>query len=538
MSERFDYVVIGSGSSGSVIASRLSEDPNTSVLVLEAGGSDQEYFYRRPGALALVYQVPQLKKRVDWGYRTTPQKGMNNREMLYTRGKIVGGCSTVNGMLYVRGHRDDYDRWANEHGCTGWAWDDLLPLFKRSEGHEEGSNDAHGGSGPLRVTRQTHVSPVSHAWVEAASKAFETPMVDDFNSGNSEGLGVYQQTCHNRRRSSSSRAFLHEAVDQRDNLQLRIRCHVTKLLMDGTRVTGVAYEENGEPRTVEAGEVILSAGAVNSPQVLLLSGIGPADHLRSVGIDVNHDLPGVGGNLHDHLYVTMRFEAQNTGHRSHAPHFLAGMFRDYFFDKGWFGDTLLEAGGFTKSDPDQPRPDLQWLTVPWSYPEPNNDYDDKQTISKNESFTVLPILLYPKSRGTLRLRSASPFDSPLIDPAFLEHPDDVATIVKGVRLAREVAKTDPLRQHLKAEAFPGPQAQSDEAIAAHCRLAGHTVYHPVGTCKMGVDDQSVVDPASLKVYGLEGLRVADASIMPVLPGGNTNAPSICVGEKASDLIRG
>ena len=538
MSEEVDYVVIGSGSAGSVIAARLSEDPQVSVLVLEAGGMDDKYFYRRPGALGLVYQIPQLKKSADWGYKTVPLSGMDNREMPYTRGRIVGGCSTVNGMLYVRGHRDNYDRWV-ELGCEGWGWDDLLPLFKRSEGHEDGPTDAHGGDGPLQVTRQQGCSPVSDAWVEAASRVTGAPVVSDFNGGDNEGLGTYHQTCANRRRSSASVAFLHPALLERGNLQLRVGCLVSSLIIEDGRCTGVRYMQDGEAKEVRVrSEVVLSAGAIGSPQILQLSGIGHPDHLKAVGIDTVHALPGVGENLHDHLYVPLRFNAtQDTGHTSTAPHFLWGMFRDYFFDTGWFGKTFLEGGGFVKTTADQPRANLQYLTIPWAYPEPNDDIMEDGVISKTPSFTVMPILLYPKSRGSVRLRSSDPAAHPLIDPAYLVEDEDMELLLHGVKQSREIALSEPVRKFLPSEAFPGPAVQTDDQLRAHIRLAGKTVYHPVGSGKMGHDDLAVVDP-QLRVHGISGLRIADASIMPEIVGGNTNAPTICIGEKASDLIRG
>ena len=537
--DRWDYIVIGSGSSGGVIATRLAEDPTLRVLVLEAGGTDQKYFYKRPGGLALVYQVPQLKQAADWGYKTVPLKAMDNREMPYTRGRIVGGCSTVNGMLYVRGHRDNYDQWASEFGCEGWSYDEVLPLFKRSEGHEEGSSDFHGGSGPLQVSRQQDCSVVSDAWVEAASTVCAAPMLSDFNGAEQHGVGTYQQTCANRRRSSVSVAFLNPALERCANLELRINALVSKLVIERGRVTGVRYVQGGEEHVVYADrEVILSAGAIGSPQILMLSGIGPAAHLREHGIEVVHDLPGVGENLHDHLYVPLRYHATaDTGHTSTAPHFLWGMFRDFAFNKGWFGKTFLEGGGFVKTDASKVRPDLQFLTIPWAYPEPNDDVMDQGTIAKSHSFTVMPILLYPESRGSVRLRSAEPGAAPAIDPAYLVDDADMKVLLRGIEYSREIAATDPVAKYFKGEAFPGPQAKSEKALRAHIRLAAKTVYHPVGSCKMGVDELSVVDP-TLKVRGLEGLRIADASIMPRIVGGNTNAPSIMIGERAADLISG
>lgn len=533
----WDYIVIGSGSAGGVIATRLTEDPAVKVLVLEAGGTDEKYFYRRPGALGLVYQIPQLKKSADWGYKTVPLPAMDNREMPFTRGKIVGGCSTVNGMLYVRGHRDNYDRWANDLGCDGWSWNELLPLFKYSEGHEEGTSDFHGSDGPLQVTRQQDCSPVSQAWVEAAAAVTGAAQVSDFNAGDNEGLGIYQQTCANRRRSSVGVAFLRPAL-KRPNLTLEMSALVHKLLVEDGVVVGVRYQQGDQVHEVRASkEVVLCAGAVGSPQILLLSGIGPAEHLKEHNIDVVLDLPGVGQNLQDHLFVPIRFHATaHTGHTSTAPHFLWGMFRDYVTNTGWFGKTFLESGGFVKTDPSQPRADLQFLTIPWAYPEPNDDDPENAPIDKAHSFTVMPILLYPKSRGSVRLCSADPTEAPLIDPGYLQEDEDIQVLLKGLDWARQIAQTPPLSQYMIREAFPGDSVQGEAAMRAHIRLAGKTVFHPVGSCKMGVDDMAVVDP-QLRLRGLKGLRVADASIMPEIVGGNTNAPTICIGEKAAILLR-
>ena len=534
--ETYDYIVVGSGSAGSVIAARLGEDPTAKILVIEAGGKDGSYLFRRPGALAIVYQVPKLKEPVDWGYKTTPQKNIDNRKMPWTRGKIVGGCSTVNGMLYVRGHRDNYDEWRNL-GCDGWGYDDVLPYFKRSEGHEDGTSEFHGGEGPLRVTRQQGISPVSEAFKEAIAKVCGVPILDDFNGAVQECASTYQMTCADRLRSSTSVAFLHPAVE-RGNVALIVNAMVTKVVIDNGRATGVCVRHEGVDKTIHASkEVILAAGAIGSPQLLLLSGIGPAAHLRDVGIDVVADVPGVGENLHDHLLVPVRFLAtKETGHRSTAPHFISGMLMDAFFGKGWFGKTFLEGGAFVKSSEDQPRPDIQFMSIPWAYPEPNDDEDQDPTISKKHSFTVLPGLIYPKSRGTVRLASGDPSRSPLIDPNYLDRDEDMQVLLRGLQLTREFARTEPLAQYIRGEANPGPEAKDDDALRAHVRLSSKTIYHPVGTCKMGVDDAAVVD-SQLRVRGIDGLRVADASIMPTIVGGNTNAPTIMIGEKAADLIR-
>jgi choline dehydrogenase-like flavoprotein len=533
----YDYVVVGAGSAGCVIAHRLSEDPGVRVLVLEAGGSDTSAVFRKPGMLAIIYQVPQLKKKADWGYATEPQTHMNDRKMPWTRGRIVGGCSTVNGMLYVRGNRKNYDDWAAA-GCTGWSYADVLPYFKKSECHEDGESEFHGGSGRLQVTRQQGISPVSDAFVDSIAAACGVARIEDFNGANQEGASTFQMTCRDRMRSSSAVAFLHPALETRKNIELQSGVVVSRLLVEKGRVVGVAYLKDGQAQEVRAGrEVVLSAGVIGSPQVLMLSGIGPADELRAAGVNVVHDLPGVGKNLQDHLMVPLRYLAtKDTGHRSTAAHFLKGMMDEYLFGKGWFGKTFLEGGAFVKSDASQPIPDIQFHSIPWAYPEPNDDGPGDPVISKEHSFTILPGLIYPKSRGEVRLRSTDPTAAPAIDPRYLENDDDVKLLLRAFEMSRAIAATKPLSNFLRGEATPGPAAVTEADIRAAIRLYAKTIYHPVGTCRMGVDGHAVVDP-QLRLRGIEGLRVADASIIPSIPGGNTNAPSIMIGEKAADLIK-
>jgi choline dehydrogenase len=532
----YDYVVVGAGSAGCVIAHRLTEDPAVRVLVLEAGGSDTSAIFRKPGMLAIVYQVPRLKKKADWGYSTTPQKHMNDRQMPWTRGKIIGGCSTVNGMLYVRGNRKNYDDWAAA-GCAGWSYADVLPYFKRSECHEDGESEFHGGAGRLQVTRQRGTSPVSDAFVDAIAASCGVPKLDDFNGARQEGASTFQMTCRDRMRSSSAVAFLYPALE-RPNLTLESGVMVSKLIVEKGRVTGVTYVKDGQTHTARAErEVVVSAGVIGSPQLLLLSGIGPADELRAAGVDVVHDLPGVGKNLHDHLMVPLRYAAtKDTGHRSTATHFFKGMLDEYLFGRGWFGKTFLEGGAFVKSDPSLPIPDIQFHSIPWAYPEPNDDGPAEPTISKEHSFTILPGLIYPKSRGEVRLQSTDPTQAPAIDPHYFEDDADVKTLLRAFEMARAIAATKPLSDFLRGEATPGPKVTSEADLRAAIRLYAKTIYHPVGTCRMGVDKTAVVDP-ELRLRGLEGLRVADASIMPSIVGGNTNAPSIMIGERASDLIK-
>jgi choline dehydrogenase-like flavoprotein len=529
----YDYIVLGAGSAGCVVAARLSEDPNRRVLILEAGGSDDSVFYRTPGMLGLVFEIPKLRAKSDWGYKTVPQQGLGGRELRYTRGRILGGCSSINGMMYVRGHRQNYDDWGKAN--PGWSYDDVLPYFRRSERHEDGSSEFHGGDGPLDVTRQREISPVSHAFVEAVSRRCNVPVLDDFNGAADEGSGYYHQTVVRRKRASTSVAFLRPALN-RPNLDLITHAFVSQILIERGRAVGVEYRRNGETHRVYAdGEVICSLGAIGSPQVLMLSGIGPAEHLRAKGIHVVRDMP-VGENLHDQFYVPMRFHAKDAGHRSHGPHFAAGMFQEFILRRGWMGETFIDAGAFVKTRPNEPLPDLQFFVAPWAYPEPNDDVP-KVRPDSTPSCTLLPTPLYPKSRGTVRLRSNDPDDKPLIDPAYLTEPEDLGTILRGYRLAREIAATEPLAGQLQGEVAPGADRTSDVELTAEIRHRCHTVYHPVGTCRMAPGDDGVVDE-QLRVKGIEGLRVADASIMPSIIGGNTNAPCIMIGEKCADMVRG
>lgn len=534
----YDYIIVGAGSAGCVIANRLAELQGVRILVVEAGGSDKSFLFRRPGALAIVYQVPELKERSDWGYRTAPQPFMDNRQMPWTRGKVLGGCSSVNGMLYVRGHKDNYDGW-RDLGNPGWGYDDVLPYFKKSEGHEDGESHYHGGAGPLHVSHQNGISVVSDAFNQAVSQVCNVPIIDDFNGSRQEGAGVYQMTCANRKRSSTSVAFLYPAT-QTGRVEIISEAMVKRIVVRDGRATGIEYfDKSGNLYTAYADqEIVLSAGAIGSPQIMMLSGLGPAKHLSAKGIPVVEDIPGVGQNLHDHLMVPIRYHAtKDTGHTSTALHFITGMMKDFLLNEGWFGKTFLEGGAFVKSSPDKPRPDIQYLCIPWAYPEPNDDGPEKPVIATTHSFTVLPGLIYPKSRGEITLRSSNPLDHPIMDPHYFENDDDMKILLKGIELTRQFAQTEPFSKFLKSEAVPGEHVTTEEGLRAHIRLFAKTIYHPVGTCKMGVDEMAVVDP-QLRVHGIEGLRIADASIMPNITGGNTNAPSIMIGEKAADLLKG
>lgn len=530
----YDYVIVGGGSAGCVVAHRLGEDRSVRVLVIEAGLSDRASVFRIPGMIATTHHDHETKG--DWNFRTAPQTHLDNRRLYHSRGKVLGGCSAMNGMLYVRGHRDNYDEW-RDLGNDGWGYQDVLPYFKRAECHELGESEYHGGRGPLRVSLQREVTEVSRAFVEAAARACRVPITEDFNGARQEGAGIYHTTSHNRRRCSTAVGYLHPAIE-RGNVEAITRAVVTGLHIEGRRVRGVKVVRGGHLETIHVErEVVLSAGVFGSPQVLMLSGIGPADHLKAHGIPVVLDLPGVGQNLHDHLMVPMRWDAtEHVEHRGTVGHFLGAVWNEWVNHKGWLGEAFLEGGAFVKLSPDAPRPNLQYHSLPWPHPEPNDD-DPKPFISKNYSFTMMPGLIYPESRGTMRLTSADPTVAPIIDPNYLAEARDMQVLVDGIRLSREIAATAPLSRYLVREGMPGPGARTESELRAAVRRHAKTIYHPVGTCKMGPGADAVVDE-TLRVRGLEGLRIADASIMPRIVGGNTNAPTIMIGEKAADLVRG
>jgi choline dehydrogenase-like flavoprotein len=532
----YDYIVIGSGSAGGIVASRLSEDPNATVLLLEAGGSDRTPLVRKPGMVGVVHQVKQLKRRFDWGFATVPQRHMNDRCVPYTRGKVIGGSSSINGMLYLRGHRENYDGWAAS-GCEGWSYEDVLPFFKKLESHEDGETAYHGASGPIRVTRHPadQISPVSNAFLEAASQVCGIPIGNDFNAENQNCASMFQMSASDGVRSAIGDCYVQPALE-RPNFHVEMRALVHRIVIENGRATGVEYQQPDGTHIARANrEVIVSGGAIGSPQVLMLSGIGPADHLRTHGIDVRLDLPGVGKNLHDHLFVPITYRSPTSLHRGTALHFLGGMMHEYLFGGGWFGRTSFEAGAFIKSFDGAHIPDVQLHTMPWGYFTPNQDGPGKPDLDTGHCLSILVTLIYPKSRGELLLTSDRPDQKPHIDPAFLKEPEDMQLLIRAIRKSREICAHPIMAEHLREELSPGAQSASEEELIEEIKLRGCTGYHPVGTCKMGVDDMAVVDP-KLRVRGLDGLRVADASIMPTVPGGNTNAPSMMIGERAAALI--
>ena len=533
----YDYIVIGSGSAGAIVAARLAEDPDVSVLLLEAGGSDRTTFVRKPGMISLVQQVKQLKEKVDWGFSTAPQAALNDRRITYTRGKVVGGSSSVNGMIYLRGNQQNYNDWA-ARGCDGWSFEDVLPFYKKLEDHQDGETEYHGAGGPIHVSRhpKDELSPVSVAFTKAVSAVCDIPILDDFNADNQNCASILQMSCAKGIRSGTGEGYVQPSLS-RLNFTLEMRALVQRVVIENQRATGVEYRQSGRRVVAHAKrEVILSGGAIGSPHLLMLSGVGPANHLREHGIEVKLDLPGVGKNLHDHVLVPLVFRARTSLHRGTAAHFLGGMMREYMFGKTWFGRSVFEACAFIKSDPSLPIPDLQLHTLPWGYPDPNQDGPERAHVDTGHCLSVLPTLLYPKSRGEVLLNSADAADAPHIDPAFLTEPEDMQFLLKAIRKCREICSHPEMKEHLAEELTPGADRTSDDELIEEIKLRAGTVYHPVGTCKMGVEEMAVVDPR-LRVRGIESLRVVDASIMPEVTGSNTNAPSMMIGERAAALIR-
>lgn len=526
-----DYVVVGAGSAGCIVARRLA-DTGASVVLLEAGPVDKTRLVRQPGMIAIMHSVPSVKKRLDWGYHTVPQKHAVNREIPSTRGKILGGSSSINGMLFVRGNQKNYDDWAAE-GCEGWSFEDVLPAYKRMENWEDGANDLRGSGGPIQVTRPSNITQASLDFVEALSDTAGVPKIDDYNGKSQEGASIFQQSAYKGLRYSTSVGYLDK--HNLPNLTVETGATISRVVIEGSRAVGVEVLGKDGSRIIRANkEVVLSAGVFGSPQILMLSGIGPAHHLRERGIEVRVDLP-VGENLHDHLFVPMTFVMKSAVHRGTAPYFFSGIIKEALRGGTFMGQTVFEAAGFVKSSQATDIPDIQIHVLPWAYPSPNQDAAVRHKVDKRSALTVMPTLIYPKSRGTVRLASSDPTAAPLIDPAYLEEPADADLLIEGQQLVRETMANRLISSGVDMELHPGRALADEAALRRELPNRVHTVYHPVGTCRMGIDERAVVDP-QLRVLGVEGLRVADASIMPSVTGGNTNAPSMLIGERCADLM--
>jgi choline dehydrogenase-like flavoprotein len=530
-----DYVIVGAGSAGCIVASRLCEEAGVSVVLLEAGGSDRTRFCEIPGMVSVIHTVPQVKKRFDWGYYTVPQVHAAGRRIPTTRGKVLGGSSSINGMLFVRGNRANYDDWAAD-GCPGWSYADVLPAFKRLEDWEGGATPLRGSGGPVAVTRQKDLTPASEAFMQAVAGTSGVPVLEDYNGASQEGAFAYQMSAKGGVRFSTSQAYLRERTP--GNLEVRTGATVLRVVIEGGRAVGVEILGPRGPEVVRARrEVVLSAGVFGSPQILMLSGIGPADHLREHGIQAVADLP-VGKNLHDHLFVPMTFLAPTAIHHGTAWHFLGGVLQEAMRGDSWFGRTVFEGGAFLRSRHAKSSvPDLQIHSLPWAYPTPNQDAPVRPVVDPRAAITVMPTLIYPQSRGEVRLASKDPTAPPLIDPAYLSDPADAQFLIDGMKLTREIMRHSLLAGVVTGELHPGSAAPDDAGLARELPNRIHTVYHPVGTCRMGSDERAVVDP-ELRVRGVQGLRVADAAVMPTITGGNTNAPAMMIGERCAELMRG
>lgn len=517
----YDYVIVGAGSAGCVLANRLTSEPNTKVLLLEAGKPDNKEEIHIPASFSELFQT-----EYDWAYYTEKQPHLNNRQLYWPRGKVLGGCSSINAMIYIRGNYRDYDHWHNL-GNEGWSAKEVLPYFKKAENQEWGASIYHGIDGPLNVATQRCINPLASAFVKACLEAGFTEN-NDFNGKEQDGFGFYQVTQKNGKRHSTAAAYL-KPILHRPNLTVLTNTQVKRILLEKNRAVGLSYVRDGLTQEVKISrEVILSSGAINSPQLLMLSGIGCAEHLKSLGIPVIVDLPGVGQNLQDHLLVPVIYRCKKPVSLLNAKKFTSFL-RYLIFKNGPLTTNVAEAGGFVKSRRGLEVSDLQFHFAPAYF------YNHGLTQFESHGFTFGPTLLRPQSRGSIILRSNNPFDSPVIQPNYLEHQADLQVLIKGVQLSRKLAQMNAFDEFRGNEFIPGYQATTEAEICDFIRNTAETLYHPVGTCKMGNDSMSVVN-SKLQVYGVDGLRVVDASIMPDIVGGNTNAPVIMIAEKGADLL--
>ena len=530
MNEVYDHIVVGAGSAGCVLAGRLSEDPKCRVLLLEAGPPDRSPWIHLP----IGYGKTMWDPRVNWCFHTDPDPNMNGRRIYWPRGRTLGGSSSINGLIYIRGQREDFDAWA-AMGNEGWSFDEVLPWFRHSEGNARGSGPFHGGDGPLKVSDVGAAHPLIEAFVAGAGE-LGVPRNDDFNGERQEGAGYYQLTTHRGLRCSTAVAYLRPARG-RPNLRIECEAQAAGIVFEGRRAVGVRYRQRGQDRTVRCtGEVLLAAGAIQSPQLLQLSGVGPAGVLEAQGIAVRHELPGVGENLQDHLQMRLTYECTRPITTNDQLNSLSGKvsigLQWLLSRSGPLAVGINQGGCFMRVLPDEsPTPDIQFHVATLSADMAGGK------VHPFSGFTLSVCQLRPSSRGHVRIRSSNPFEPPGMQPNYLSTDLDRRTAVAAVRAARAVAATSAMRPLVRREVRPGADADGDEALLAYCRDHGATIFHPSGTCRMGHDAMAVVDP-QLRVRGLEGLRVVDCSVMPTLVSGNTNAAAVMIGERAARWVRG
>lgn len=528
--DSFDYVIVGAGTAGCVLANRLSEDPNLRVALIEAGAKDSHPFIHVPALVGCAL----TRKNLTWGLETVPQPHMAGRRIPIPRGRVLGGCSSINGMVYIRGHHKDYDDWAAA-GNRGWSYREVLPYFIRSENNEaHAGSPLHGTRGPMKVIDIKQTSPLNAAFF-AAMASLQFKHRSDFNTPETEGYGLRQGTIRNGRRESGVTAFLEPAMG-RKNLSVVTDALVTRINLENRRATGIVIQSNGATRSLTARrEVILSAGSIGSPQILMLSGIGDGAMLKGAGIGVHHDLKGVGANYHDHVATSVQMITENSDSYGislkAAPRGAWNILEYLLARKGPFASNVFEAHAFVKTTTDLDRPDTQFVF------QPARRNQSAFPLPLGHGYAVSVVLLYPKSRGRVTLASPDPRAAPLIDPNLLAEPDDLGPLVRGIEIARRIVRAPSFARYESTEFLPGPAVTRTEELEEYVRTGSATVHHPAGSCRMGIDDGAVVDP-ELKVRGLEGLRVADASVFPRLMGGNTNAPVVMIAEKAADMILG
>ena len=528
---RFHYVIVGAGTAGCLLANRLSADPDVKVLLLEAGGRDDWIWIRIPVGYLYCINNP----RTDWCYKTEPEEGLNGRSIIYARGKVLGGCSSINAMVYMRGQSRDYDEWARLTGDSSWRWDEVLPLFKKSEDYYRGADDAHGAGGEWRVEQQRLSWEILNAYRAAMIEA-GIPSTEDFNRGDNEGCGYFLVNQRRGVRLNTARAFLHP-IAKRPNLTVLTGAHVQKLRFEGRRCTGVAFAHNGRDEiATSAVETILSAGSIGSPQILQLSGIGPAALLKQHDISVVHDLSGVGENLQDHLQLRLGFKVKNVVTLNQRVHSMFGkmsMGVEYaLFRTGPLTMAPSQLGGFTRSAPEHATPNVEFHVQPLTL--------DKfgEPLHRFPAFTASVCNLRPTSRGYVRIRSGDPHAPPAINCRYLTTDEDRKVAADSLRLARRIAAQPALAKYQPEEFMPGPAFQTDEELVHAAGNVGTTIFHPVSTCKMGsADDRLAVVDSRLRVHGVGGLRIVDASIMPTITSGNTNSPTLMIAEKAAGMVR-